>query len=1084
MIKIKDVSYKYPSDKPVASIENLNLHIKQGEFVVLCGMSGCGKTTVTRLINGLIPHFFEGELTGEVIVKEKNIKETELAEMASISGSMFQNPKSQFFNLDTTDEMAFGCENLRLPREEIQKRIEKTNEELLLNNLMDRNIFELSGGEKQQIACGSLYAANPDVYVLDEPTSNMDPGAISRLKHILINLKNQGKTIVISEHRLYFLLDLADKFIYFKDGKIEKTFTPKEMKELSNEQLFELGLRHTNLNKIKQIYNKDEYKENAITMSNIYCVRKQVEILNIKKCSIPKNSVVAIVGENGAGKSTFINVLTGSIKSKGDIFVNGEILKNKNRIKKSYMVMQDVNRQLFCSTVEDEILLGSKDNVNIEELMKHMYIDDLKERHPNSLSGGQKQRVAICSAFAAKKDIMLYDEPTSGLDYNGMKNLSSLIQERKNEHLSTMVITHDYELILSSCTHVLHLSKGEVKDFYSLNEIGIEKLQRLFIEEDGGFMEANPKREKKEGLLKKLFKYSGNYKILTILGMILSGVSALLALLPVIFIFLGVKELFDIYPNIAITSTLTNYAYLAVISAILSMLVYFIALMCTHIAAFRIARNMKYKALEHLMDLPLGYFNENGSGMIKRTISDSASRTEGYLAHNLPDMIGAYVTPLAVIVLLFTFDFRLGLICLLPIVLGAVAMSLAYGKDFKERVQEHQDSIESMNNEAVEYVRGISVVKTFGQTVFSFKKFKKSIDDYKIHVEMICRRCQKPMVLFQMFLASIPLFLIIGGVLLFNIADSPKEFMLDFLFYIFFSPTCALMLMKIMWMGQNNKVAFDAVVRVEKLLNEKPLVYKEETKKPNNFDIEIKDVKFRYPNSDKYALDNISLNINQGETIALVGASGSGKSTIAMLIARFWDTTNGSVSIGGINVKDISEEDMMNNISFVFQNTNLYKMSILDNVKEGNKNATEEEVMNALKLARCEDILAKLPNGLSTMIGTKGIYLSGGEAQRIAIARAILKNAPIILLDEATAFTDPENEHEIQLALKELAKNKTVVMIAHRLSTIKNADNIFVIENGNIIQNGLHNDLITKEGKYKEMWDEYNTTFIWNEVSE
>ncbi len=1080
MIKIDKVSFSY--EKGNKSIDDLSLHIKRGEVVVLCGRSGCGKTTVTRLINGLIPHFHEGEFEGKVIVDDKDVSTLELSDLSSTCGSMFQNPKSQFFNIDTTSELAFGCENLALDTEEIKQRITKTSDELELEALMGRNIFALSGGEKQQIAIGSIYAAAPDIYILDEPSSNMDAKSIERLRKILVRLKEQGKTIVISEHRLYFLLDLADRFLYFKEGKLAEEFSPKEMSALSPEELHTRGLRNTRLEDVKSRDFTFKNNQRGVKVKNSNCFREDKHVLSLRDLSFKENSVVAIIGENGAGKSTFIDTVSGFLPSRSEIFLGDRNMNDQDRVDKSFVVMQDVNRQLFCASVKEEIMLKStKSEEEILRLMERLDIDDLAERHPASLSGGQKQRVAICSAFASSTEIMFYDEPTSGLDYKGMESFCSLVDEHKNDHKITFIITHDLELILGSCTHVLHLEKGQHIETYALDENGKERLEDFFMKRKSKRDSINSLKRKKQPLLKSLLAYSGRRKWLMYTGLVLSGISAVILLFPVISIWYGVCEIFEMYPNISLTPALLNYAYIAVGTSILGMAVYLMALLCTHAVAFRVARNMKSRSIHKLMDLPLGYFNSTGSGKIKRTLNETIAKTEGYLAHQMPDLIGAFVTPIAVLFFAFTYNWQLGLISIIPIILAYGLMALMMLNGAEEKMRQYQTALEGMNNEAVEYVRGISVVKTFGQSIFSFKKFHKSILEYKEFVVGYTKSCRAPMVAYQTLLGSISFFLVVGGIMIFRNTSDPKAFMLDFLFYLFFTPIYGLMMFKIMWVSQNTQTASDAVDRTEELLNERTLVYKQLTTTPSNFDIKFTNVSFSYPNADRQALVDINMEIKQGQTVALVGGSGGGKSTLATLIPRFWDVSEGSVSIGGIDVKDMSEEDIMDNVSFVFQNTNLYKKSILDNVKEGNPTASDEEVMEALKLARCEEIIDKMPNGIHTMVGTKGVYLSGGEAQRIAIARAILKDAPIILLDEATAFTDPENEHEIQLAMEKLAENKTVLMIAHRLSTIQNADKIYHIDNARIIEAGTHEALLEQKGKYHDMWNEYNNVFIWKD---
>ncbi len=587
--------------------------------------------------------------------------------------------------------------------------------------------------------------------------------------------------------------------------------------------------------------------------------------------------------------------------------------------------------------------------------------------------------------------------------------------------------------------------------------------------------------KKQKPLLKRLYSFADGHKHLTNLGMILSGVSAVMTLLPIIFIWRGVSEIIALYPNVTLSGNIVTNAWLAVGSAIGAMLIYLIALMCTHIAAYRIAKNMRKAALNHIMKLPLGFFGSTGSGKLRRIINDSAGATETFLAHQLPDLVGAYTTPFAVLLVLFVFDWRLGLISLAPLVLAAVAMMSGMGKDQPERIKQYQSALENMNNEATEYVRGIPVVKTFNQSVFSFRRFHDIITQYKKYVSGYSYRMRMPMTMFQVFLASTPVFLVLSSIFIISGQSNMADFFLSFFFYLIFTPIASLMLMKIMWVMQHTMLADDALNRIESLLNEKPLVKATAPKSPKSVDIEMKNISFTYPNTDKKAIDDVNITIKQGQTVAFVGPSGGGKTTLATLIPRFYDVDSGTVKIGGVDVRDIDNTELMANISFVFQNTNLYKASILDNLREGKPNATIEEVNKALQAARCEDIIAKLPNGLNTVYGTRGVYLSGGEAQRIALARAILRDAPIILLDEATAFADPENEHQIQLAFNELTKGKTVLMIAHRLSTIKNADLIYVIANGKVTEQGTHDELVEKNGLYSEMWAEYNNAFIWND---
>ncbi len=589
-------------------------------------------------------------------------------------------------------------------------------------------------------------------------------------------------------------------------------------------------------------------------------------------------------------------------------------------------------------------------------------------------------------------------------------------------------------------------------------------------------------REQKKGkmLLGRLFAFAGAYRYLTIAGMLLSAVSAVLTLLPVIFIWRGIVEIIGQYPAVFLTDSIQQNALAAVQSAVAAILIYTLALFCTHVAAFRIARTMRAEAVSHLMRLPLGYFSRHSSGKLRRIIGDSATATEGYLAHQLPDLVGAMVTPVAALVILFVFDWRLGLVSLIPMLLAFVSMLAMFGKDQPERMKQYQTALEDMNAEATEYVRGIPVVKAFHQSVFSFERFHAVILRYRDYVSSYAYRMRLPMTLFQSFLMGSPLVLVLSSLFLMGRVAEPMDFFLYVIFYILFTPVCSLMLNKIMWVSQQSALAADALDRVEALLSEAPLPQGDHPVTPRQHDIRVDDVSFAYPDAKKKAVDKVSLHIKEGSTVALVGPSGGGKSTLALLMARFWDVDAGTISIGGVDVREMSEEVLMRHISFVFQSTNLYKTSILQNVREGKPEATESEVMAALSAARCDEIIAKLPDGIHTVIGTQGVFLSGGEAQRIALARAILKDAPIILLDEATAFADPENEHEIQLAFEKLTAGKTVLLIAHRLSTVRNADCIYVMAEGRVQEFGTHSTLLEQAGLYATMWAEYNMAFQWN----
>lgn len=587
------------------------------------------------------------------------------------------------------------------------------------------------------------------------------------------------------------------------------------------------------------------------------------------------------------------------------------------------------------------------------------------------------------------------------------------------------------------------------------------------------------KSKKRKGNLSVLMDYAGRRRVLTYLSWVLSAISALTALVPFIFVWLIVREVIEANGNFAaVQGSLSVYGWWAVGSALISMLVYFAALMCSHVAAFRVAGNMRKRAMRHIGALPVGFMNSLGSGRVRRIVNESSGATETYLAHQLPDMVGAFATPVGMIVLLFVFDWRLGLLSLIPTVLGFIIMSKMTGKDMARKMKEYQSALENMNNEAVEYVRGVPVVKTFGQTVFSFKRFKGSIDSYHTWVVAYTKSLMWPMVAFTTAINCVFVPLIIAG-LCFTAGGVDGTFLLNLIFYIIFTPIISVTLMKVMFMSENNMIVSDALQRIDGILAIKPLPEPSAPQTPKDNSVTFENVTFAYEGADRNAIDGITLDVKAGKTVALVGPSGGGKTTAAGLVARFWDTASGAVKVGGVNVKDIDRQTLNDTVAYVFQDSKLLKTSIFENVRMGRPSATREEVLAALHNAQCDDILNKFPHGVDTVIGSKGVYLSGGEQQRIAIARVMLKNAPVLVLDEATAFADPENEAAVQRAFERLAEGRTVIMIAHRLTTVQNADKIYVLKDGKIAEEGTHAQLMEKGGLYHNMYDEYRTSIAW-----
>ena len=583
--------------------------------------------------------------------------------------------------------------------------------------------------------------------------------------------------------------------------------------------------------------------------------------------------------------------------------------------------------------------------------------------------------------------------------------------------------------------------------------------------------------DKKEKLLPQLLAYAGKRKVLTYLSMGIVGISQLLALTPFLYIWAILRDVIA-----GDNSRIAHYGWMAVAFAVASIIVYFCGLMCSHLAAFRIAANMRKTLMRHIMSLPIGFLDTLGSGKVRKWVQESTQSTETYLAHQLPDKAGMYATMLGLAVLMFLFDWRMGLLCLATVALSLIVMvSMMIGPTLKTKMGEYNKALDSMSNEAVEYVRGIPVVKTFGQSVFSFKRFKASIDQYQKWVIAYTLDLRLPMVLYTTLVNSC--FSVLIGLTLFVAKDGKVDgdFLLNLLYYIIVTPAIAVTLNRLMFASENEMIVAEALSKTNRILAIAPLSVPSDAKRPENNELVLHNVRFRYPEASRFAVDGVSLSVKPGQKIALVGPSGGGKTTTASLMARFFDVTDGAITLGNVDIRNIRKHDLMNRISFVFQDSRLLKTSIFENVRLGRPEATREEVLKALHRAQCDDILAKLPQGSDTVIGTKGTYLSGGEQQRIAIARVMLKDTPIVILDEATAFADPDNETRVQKAFSEMAAmGKTLIMIAHRLSSVTGADCIYVMEDGHISESGTHSELLERGGKYAAMWQQYVESVKWN----
>ncbi len=1072
MITFRDVSFHYGGEHGTGEgVDHIDFTIRNGEVVVLCGRSGCGKTTVTRLLNGLAPHFFPGELEGEVWVDDLCVSSAPLSETSRLVGSVFQNPKSQFFNVDTTGELVFGCENQGLDREEMWKRLDKTVRDMKLEALLSRNIFELSGGEKQQIACGSVYTAEPEVYVLDEPSSNLDRRAITRLHETIRKIKETGKTVVISEHRLYYLMDLADRFLYLDDGIITRSFTPKELRAMEDGELAALGLRCTDLSSLRKNPLTGEIPQGgqaAVETVDLSCNRGNHQILDIGRLRIPEHSIVAMIGDNGSGKSTLTESLCGVIPSSGNVAFDGVYRTNRERAERSFLVMQDVNRQLFSDSVIEEAMFSS--SVSREEaqrILERLGLGDLADRHPASLSGGQKQRCAIASALCAGKELLFYDEPTSGLDRGGMERFGALLRELR-DRVTSVIITHDPELILACCTHILHVENGRVLGFYPLNDEGVARMRRYFLSESA---ESTSKRREKLGMFSKVLEYAGRWRKFTYIAVCFMIAGAVFGAAP----YFGVYTLIEkiLRGNPVNLRTSLPALLIVLIFGVLYAVTYTAGLQFSHRAAYHTLENLRISLQEKLEAQPLGAVQSLGSGAVKKLFGEDIESIELMLAHVIPEGIANLAVPAVILLVLVAVDWQMALltVILLGFGLAASRQMLTVGTD---RMGSYFASAKRLNNTIIEYVAGMEVVRVFNRQGESGKRFEEAVNGYRDFALAWYRVSWPWMALYGSLFSSVVLYsLPFGALMVLTGAMDPGRYALALCLSFAVGP---MLLRTLALIGAIPQVNFK-IQALEKALDTPPLKCGDKPFSGSGHTVRFENVRFAYGGDE--VLRGISFTAEEGKMTALVGESGSGKSTVARLLSHYYDADAGDITIGGQSVRDMTLDALNREVAYVSQELFLYNKSILENIRVGRPDATDEEVREAARKARCEEFILRLPEGYDTPAGEAGSKLSGGQRQRIAFARVILKDAPIIVLDEATAFIDPENERKMNEAIAGIVKNKTVLVIAHKLSSVVPADKILVLNRGTVAAEGRHEELLRTSGDYRKLWAASEKSGAW-----
>ena len=1058
IITIKDLCFQYEAAAQEDALRNVNLQIRQGECLVLTGESGCGKTTLIRCLNGLIPGFYEGKVTGEIFMRDTSFETLEQHEISSHISTVFQDPRSQFFAVNSTDEVAFGCENLSFSTEKINEYDEKAFSHLNIGKLKDRSIFQLSSGEKQRLAVASVYAMSTDVILLDEPTANLDEDAIQDIRKMLSALKAEGKTLIISEHRLSWLAGIADRYVYMAQGEIRQIWSAADVKQLSADELRQYGLR--SFSEVSMLPRRDPpgNGEKELFCENLtvsYGRQVILRDLTLRLTWGAHGKIIGVVGKNGAGKTTLAKALCGLLAPKdGSITLNGKKVNPKELCKNTYMVMQDADYQLFTESVFHEMQLADRkrhaksheaDHREIAEILNRFGLEEYMERHPLSLSGGQKQRVTIAAALAAGADVLALDEPTSGLDGRNMQSLKDALREIKAQGKLILIVTHDTEFLNDLADQIVVVSQQE--------EVIVNR------------------KEKRESPLKGILNYATQRKSLIRISVVLSVLSSAFGLLPYISVAILLGKALDhqLTPVWAVGLSLS-----ALLGYFLKFYLFSKSTLCSHKAAYEIIRNIRCAIMKKMSKMSMGAVQEKASGEFKQLIIDDTDRLEGQIAHAIPEMTASILIPLMVFAYLLFVDWRMALASLGSAILGNLILySMMFGRG--EMMKEYMTANGNMNATIVEYVNGMEVIRMFNQTASSMGRFKAAVLKVRDVTTAWYKHCYPYMSIGQAVMtSSISFVLPVGVAILSRGAVTLNEVILCLLLSIGLAGSLQAMIE--FW--QDISAIYEIQPRIQSLLDAEELPVSTEPRHPNGAEIVLRDIHFSY--GDAEVIHGASFTAKEGTVTALVGPSGSGKSTLAKLIARFWDVNAGAIQIGGVDVRHISLPELSEQISYVSQDNFLFNMRLRDNIRIGKPDATDEEVEQAAERAGCGDFIRQLPQGYDTNAGDAGSRLSGGERQRLAIARAILKDAPIVILDEATAFTDPENEDKIQMSIDRLTKGKTLIVIAHRLSTIMYADQIVVLEGGEISATGTHEQLLSSSQTYLDMWRAHISAMDWS----
>lgn len=1060
MLVFRNYSFRY-EEREEFTLKNINLAINTGEFVLFTGRSGCGKTTLIRTLNGLIPHFYPGEIKGELLYDEKSLIDMKPVELAGQIGTVFQDPRSQFFMTDTTREIAFGCENMGMRKEETIEQIVKASDDLELSDYLNRSIFALSSGEKQQVAIGSVYALSPKVFIFDEPSANLDMRATAKLTRIMYALKEQGYTVIVAEHRFHYLRNLIDRVFWIENGEIKKEFSGDSFCNMEEVERISYGFRTAYPEEVgwkSELQRKAECsKENVIEVKKLgFSYATGEKVLDNISFQAKSGDIIGIMGENGAGKTTLISLMTGIKKEKeGEIFYNGKKVKPKQRRKLSYLVMQDADYQLFSSSVEEELSLGMNWDCGekVARILESLGLSEYKESHPAALSGGQKQRVTIGAAIAKESPIVYFDEPTSGLDYDSMVRVSALIQSLAENGVIVFVVSHDAEFVKRTCTRVMELNKGY--------------------------------EEKRNKMFQKIFEYAGEHKKGIYKATIILILSVIMGVFPFAFAYQLIAPLVE-GKTIGLTYGIIRIVGILV-CLVLQAIFYAWGLSASHKAAYNTLLKLRISLQKRFENLPLGTIGEKGTGTIKKLFVDDVDSLELLLAHSLPEGMANVFVPIVVYLAMFVVDWKLALMSLASLPLSFAAMMIMYSMGMKYMGNYYQSG-QIMNNTIIEYINGMEVVKVFNKDGESYEKFKNDIKKYRDYTLDWYKACWPWMALYNSLLpCTVILTLPLGSWFVLKGYSTLS----DLILVLCLALSIGMPLLKALGFLPTMPQLDYKIAALEQVLAADDLRQTKDTFDGKDYSVVYENVNFGYQSvvqgldgkamtNVKDVLFNINLTMKEGTKTALVGESGSGKSTLAKLLVHFYDVTEGKITIGGQDITQMSLESLNEQISYVAQEQYLFNTSIIENIRIGKPGAKDEEVIEAAKKAQCMEFIEKLPQGMNTLAGDAGNKLSGGQKQRISLARAILKNAPIIVLDEATAYADPENEDKMEAAIAELVKGKTLLVIAHKLTSVMDADQIFVMDKGRLVASGKHEKLLLTCKEYRKLWNAGEYSAKWH----